>query len=98
VVVDWCDGGRQGSCGLYLVAENGNKGRSWLIKSLMRRSLGIIHSSSSIRCFLWKFLSMINLFCNFRSKKIGFTVNLPVEWSNVPLAETITVTGPAALR
>jgi hypothetical protein len=41
---------------------------------------------------------MITLICNFRSKKIGFTKNLPVEWNNVPLAETITVTGLVALR
>jgi len=97
VVFDWCDGVRQGSCGLYLVADHGSQGRSWPIKSLKRRSLGIIHSSSCIRYFLWKFLSVITLICNFRSKKMGFTENLPVDGNNVALAETIIVTGLAAL-
>jgi hypothetical protein len=41
---------------------------------------------------------MVTLICNFRSKKIGLIENLPVERNNVPLAETITVTGLAALR
>lgn len=93
VVFDWCDGGRQGSCGLYLDADHGSQGRSWLIKSFKRRSLGIIQSSRCIRYLLWKILSMIALICNFRSKKVGFTENLRVECSNVALAEPISVTG-----
>jgi hypothetical protein len=28
--VDWWDVGRQGSCGLYLTADCGSQGRSWL--------------------------------------------------------------------
>jgi len=74
----WCDGGRQGSCGPYLVADHVSQGRSWLIKRFKRRSLGIIHSSRCIR-YLWKFLSVIALICNFRSKKVGVTENLRVE-------------------
>jgi len=36
---------------------------------------------------------MIAVICNFRSMKVGFTENLPVEWNKVVLAESITVTG-----
>jgi hypothetical protein len=95
---DWWDVGRQGSCVLYLAADHGSQGRSWLIERFKRRSLGIIHSSYCIRWFLWKILSMIALICNFRSKNVAFTENLPVERNNDALAETITVTGPAASR
>lgn len=91
------DVGRQGSCVLYSVADRGSQGRSRLIKRFKRRCLGIIYFSCCTRYFLWKILSMITLICSFRSRKVGFTENLPVEWNNAALAETVTVNGLAAL-